>query len=121
MIIVVVSIVYDSLIIDIKDHHEVCFALRNIGDAKILKDLGGALGIHLPRLNRMTQLPQDMIASWLRKEDSVQKCSGEPTWSTLVAALLKIGQTGIAGEIQRSPRKRLHQSSNLTASIRPCN
>jgi hypothetical protein len=37
-----------------------------------------------------------MVAAWLRSEDNVMSMSGEPTWRTLVEALRKVGQEGIA-------------------------
>ena len=51
-------------------------------------------------LEKMQNLPGDMVKAWLRKEDNVKEKSGDPlTWSILVAALRKIGQNGVANDI----------------------
>ena len=44
----------------------------------------------------------DVLAAWLRREDSVQK-RGMPSWRTLVKALKHqlLGQTGVASDICR--------------------
>ena len=51
-------------------------------------------------LQKMKALPQDMVTSWLRKDDDVKKKCGDPlTWEALVNALRTLGKTGIADEI----------------------
>ena len=51
-------------------------------------------------LEKMQNLPGDMVRAWLRKEDNVKEKSGDPlTWSILVAALRNIGQNGVADDI----------------------
>ena len=55
--------------------------------------MGGALGLAYNALKKMKSLPGDMVAAWLRKEDFV---SEEPTWRTLIEALKRVGQGGIA-------------------------
>ena len=51
-------------------------------------------------LEKMQNLPDDMVKAWLRKEDRVKEKSGDPlTWRVLVAALQKIGQNGVADDI----------------------
>jgi hypothetical protein len=45
----------------------------------------------------MEHLPSDMVAAWLRKEDFVDD---DPTWRTLIKALKKVGQAGIAKAIE---------------------
>ena len=67
-----------------------------------LTDLGGALGLSYPKVRRMANSPDDVIAAWLDREDQVIEKSGEPTWSRLVDALEKIGQRGIAEEIRNN-------------------
>ena len=52
------------------------------------------------KLRKMTTYPNDMVAAWLRREDFVLDASGEPTWRSLVKALRKIGQEGIARDIE---------------------
>ena len=49
----------------------------------------------------MQQHPDDMVDAWLRKEDDVYEKSGAPTWMSLIAALKKIGQNGIAQDIEK--------------------
>ena len=39
----------------------------------------------------------DIIHAWLNRQDNVQK---QPTWNTLIDALKKIGQAGIAQDIR---------------------
>ena len=52
------------------------------------------------KLQKMKTLPDDMVTSWLRKEDDVKKKCGDPlTWEALVKALQTLGQKGIADEI----------------------
>ena len=48
----------------------------------------------------MTKYSDEIVAAWLRKEDRVMNMSGEPTWRSLVEALRKIGQEGIARNIE---------------------
>ena len=51
-------------------------------------------------LEKMQNLPDDMVRAWLRQQDGVKKKSSDPlTWRVLVAALQKIGQNGIADDI----------------------
>lgn len=47
----------------------------------------------------MKMFPEDMVTAWLNKQDFVVQSSGEPTWGTLVKALRRIGQGGVAEEI----------------------
>ena len=62
--------------------------------------MGGALGLSYSKLRKMTKYADDMVAAWLRREDFVRSMSGEPTWRTLVEALRKVGQEGIASDIE---------------------
>ena len=88
-------------------HYEVCVFLNDI-DTKGLIRLGGALGLHYPKLTRMNLLPGDMVAAWLRREDNILEKSGKPTWVNLVRALKEIGQIGIAKDIKQ--KKHLDQN-----------
>lgn len=67
-----------------------------------IKLLGQELGLLFFTVDGMTNLPQDMVAAWLRMEDKVTEKCGDPlTWEVLVKALKKIGQNGIANTILR--------------------
>ena len=69
-------------------------------DPDQIKLLGGALGLNAFKLQKMKTLLEDMVRSWLRKEDDVKKKCGDPlTWEALVKTLRTLGQTGIADEI----------------------
>ena len=51
-------------------------------------------------LEKMQNLPGDMVRAWLRQQDNVKEKSGDPlTWSVLDVALRKIGQNGVADDI----------------------
>ena len=68
-------------------------------------DLGLVLGIRHSKLKAMMDsatFRDDVIASWLRKEDQVSE-KGEPSWTVLVDALKhrRVGQTGIANSIAK--------------------
>ena len=63
--------------------------------------LGLAFGLSYRKLQNMQQHPDDMVDAWLRKEDDVYEKSGAPTWMSLIAALKKIGQNGIAQDIEK--------------------
>ena len=81
------------------DYFKVTNYLKNLEDHQIC-DVGGALGLAYNVLKKSRKFPEDVVAAWLRKEDYVIKMSGEPTWSTLVDALRKVGQEGIARDIE---------------------
>ena len=81
-------------------HHDVCVYLYRI-DREGLIQLGVALGLNYPKLTRMKQLSEDIVAGWLRGEDYVLKMSGKPTWVNLVRVLERTGQRGIAEDIKR--------------------
>ena len=88
-------------------HYEVCALLNDI-DREGLIRLGGALGLHYPKLTRMNLLPGDMVAAWLIRADDILEKSGKPTWVNLVRALEEIGQMGIAKDIKQ--KKHLDQN-----------
>lgn len=79
-----------------RDHHRVIEYLRVMENEQI-KDLGGALGLDRSKLCGMTDLPADMVSTWLRQEDETRSL----TYSSLVEALREIGQNGIAEQIER--------------------
>ena len=83
-----------------KDLNGVCKFLNEI-DQQGLVQLGVALGLNYPKITRMKVLPEDMVASWLRREDDVLTTSGEPTWENLVNTLESKGQMGIAKSIRQ--------------------
>ena len=64
--------------------------------------MGGALGLAYDIIEKMKELPEDMVAAWLRKEDYVRE---EPTWNSLVKALKSVGQAGIAQKIMETVNK----------------
>ena len=90
-----------SVFTGIADHYEVCQSLKTLSDRE-LRDLGGALGLAYPNLLKMTQLPHEMVAAWLNRQDDVLTRGGEPTWKGLAEALKKVGQTGVAEDIRRT-------------------
>ena len=83
----------------IKDMDEICEFLKNLLD-KDARKLGLALGLLFPTLQRMTNLPDDMIHAWL----SGQSEKDNRTWGDLIAALKRNGQFGIAKEIEKSSK-----------------
>ena len=69
-------------------------------DTNQITRLGGALGLNVFKLEKMKTLPDDMVRSWLRKDDEVKKKCGDPlTWEALINALQTLGKNGIADEI----------------------
>ena len=62
--------------------------------------LGLVFGLHYPKLERMTDYPNEVVAAWLRQEDDVlNRCS--PTWRNLSTALRSIGQNGLSERVRR--------------------
>lgn len=88
------------------DHYEVTTLLEVLTHQEMIK-LGGALGLSHSRLRNMTDRG-DMIAAWLRGDDSVNEKSG-PSWSNLASALKKNGHTNIASKIRQGSY--IHASS----------
>ena len=83
------------------DHFKVTSYLLKLDDRQI-RYVGGALGLAFDILDKMKNLPEEMVAAWLRREDFVMSMSGEPTWRTLVEALRKVGQEGAARDIEEA-------------------
>ena len=66
-------------------------------------------------LEKMQNLPDDMVRAWLRQQDNVKEKSGDPlTWSVLVVALRKIGQNGVANDILTNQVCLLELTQSLT-------
>ena len=63
--------------------------------------LGTALGLSYIRLQKMSIYPEEMVAAWLRQDYQVLKTSGPPSWTSLVTALKRINQSGIAEIIRK--------------------
>ena len=68
-------------------------------------NLGLVLGLSQSKVKKMKvsdTFLDDVLATWLRREDDVEK-RGLPSWKTLVRALKHklLGQTGIANDICR--------------------
>lgn len=66
-----------------------------------IRQLGTALGLCYSNLEKMKNLPDDMVAAWLRREDDVEARGGILSWSQLADALQEIGQTGTATKIRK--------------------
>ena len=69
-----------------KDHSILCEFLKDM-DQRGLRKLGGALGLDYTKLQRMRDLPEEMVAAWLRGEDRVLNTSGKPTQASLIKCL----------------------------------
>ena len=82
-----------------KHLNEILPYVKNIGDED-LRRLGLALGLYLPTLKRMRNLPEDLTGAWLNREENVLKTSGEPTYERLAVAMEEIGQTGMALDVR---------------------
>ena len=83
---------------------EITRYLSDLSNEQLI-DLGGALGLYFPTLRRMKDLPNDMVAAWLLRQEDVLETSGEPTYERLAKALEQIGQNGLAKDV-REQRKR---------------
>ena len=80
-------------------HSQVTEALKNLLHSD-LNTLGTALGLSFTRVKNMEQDKLNgMVAAWLSGVDDVVI---PPTWATLVEALRKLGQNGVADEIERT-------------------
>ena len=70
------------------------------------KNLGLALGLHYPtlqkiekeQLGRIDDCVREMLAAWLQQADDVSQY-GAPSWSVLKAALKRIGENVLAGQL----------------------
>ena len=73
---------------------------------KQLINLDGALSLHFPTLQRMKDLPNEMVAAWLLCQEDVLKTSGEPTYERLAKALGEIGQNGLTKDVREQKRNK---------------
>ena len=76
-----------------EDDYDIIECLRPIKHEKEqLIELGKQLGLHYPRLKELKEshnFLDELVLSWLRKEDSVNKrCP--PTWTNLAGALTSL-------------------------------
>ena len=85
------------------DHYKIVKFLKNLS-CPHLRTLGVELGLSYPKLKKMSDecLHNDMICSWLRKDDKVTEICGIPTWESLIKALEESNFTGIAEDIRES-------------------
>ena len=103
---------YSSIYTGIADLFEVKTALKNVVD---WIDLGLALGLHYPTLQKIddekrgkvNSCMREMLAAWLQQQDNVSQV-GAPSWSVLQTALRKIEENELAdtlptcGELKQS-------------------
>ena len=82
------------------DHFEVTELLENLDKKGVIK-LGTALGLSFIKLMKMEMFPDEMVASWLRGDDDVNKKSGPPSWESLATALDKTRHTDIASKARK--------------------
>ena len=69
-------------------------------DDRQIRYVGGALGLAFSTLDKMKEVPSEVAAAWLLRQDNVMILSGEPTWRSLVFALRKEGHEGTARDIE---------------------
>ena len=81
---------------DLRSHFDASLYLQNLTEQQIRR-VGGALGLAYDVMEKMKILPDEMVAAWLRRQDFVCEV---PTWRSLIDALKKVGQTGIAQKIE---------------------
>ena len=87
------------IVLDETNWSDICHYLNKLDRVQI-RQLGGELGLSVFNLEKMQNLPGDMVSAWLRRQDNVEeKSSGPLTWRVLVVALKKLGQNGVAGDI----------------------
>ena len=90
-------ILFFIMVSDLNSHHFKVVTYLHDLDRQQIRDLGGALGLTYSNLEKMSVFPADMVAAWLRREDNIV---GEPTWRSLVQALKRVGQGGVAYKIE---------------------
>lgn len=81
------------------DLQEVTEYLKDLDDTD-MKRLGLALGLSHRRVQKMRILPEDIVVSWLRGDDSISATSGTPSWSSLAKTLNKKGHTNISSKVK---------------------
>ena len=85
-----------------------------LNDSQI-QNVGRALG--LINTYKMKNLPEEMVAAWLRREDVVMSMSGEPTWRSLIQALRKVGQEETASAIEAAEIEKAESNKAVDTSI----
>ena len=90
----------ETIPLTMDDHSNISEFLNDLSIEQLL-NIGGKLGLSYPTLQKMKSLPGDMIAAWLREEDSVTTTSGHPSWTSLMTTLEKVGQRGIASKSRK--------------------
>ena len=76
--------------LDVSDWATICGYLHQMDQPQIHL-LGGELGLIVFNLEKMQNLPNDMVKAWHRKEDNVKKKSGDPlAWNILVLLTARI-------------------------------
>lgn len=83
---------------------EITQYLNDLSNEQLI-NLGGALGLGFPTLQWMKDLPSEIVAAWLLRQEDVLERSGEPTYERLAKALAKIGQNGLAKDVREQKRK----------------
>lgn len=87
--------------------------LRSIKSLNNWKDIGLELGIsydtieaiEIHRRERVCDCKRDLLARWLKQEDSVLK-EGGPSWEQLVQALRRIGEECVAKQVEDDVMRR---------------
>ena len=97
-------------------HRDVNRYLYDLDNEQIVS-VGLALGLNYAKLKRMRSLPGDMVAAWLRREDSVLEV-GDPMWKVLWVALKDVGQTGLALKIQQEQQGGLIMLFSILHGVR---
>ena len=83
-----------------EDHQRIVSYLTPLRRQEVIR-LGEKLGLSHRRLDdENSNLPDDMVNSWLKKDDGVLK-TGSPTWENLCKALEECGHNGIAFDIRK--------------------
>ena len=84
-------------------HHQKATEYLQVLDNDQIRAVGVALGLAYSSLRRMNT-PGEMVVAWLNRQDLVMQASGQPTWQSLVNALRKQGQEGIARDIEENEK-----------------
>ena len=89
------AIIYISAM---KDIPQICEYLKDLSTPNMY-DLGVSLGLEYHNLQKMENLPKDMLTAWLNPEDMSKNW---PTWISLSSTLESIGQSSVALRIKNS-------------------
>ena len=75
--------------------------LERIGNNRDLLRLGEGLGLTgLRKRKDSATFLDDLVGDWLERKDRVDEV-GRPTWRKLVEVLRKVGQNGLANDIEK--------------------